>query len=105
MPMANVPCSQGFVSVVMFPGPLAQVLPGLLAHYPEVGVLLTINNRVVDLLAEDYDLATRIGPIPSRCSAADDVRFMAVRKPRNLNGHLPIGKAGRSHRCKTCCCC
>ena len=44
-------------------GPLAKVLPRLLSTYPDVRVLLTIDNRVVDLLAEEYDVAIRIGPL------------------------------------------
>ena len=45
-------------------GPLALTLPRFVSLYPEVRVLLTIDNRVVDLLAEDYDVAIRIGPLP-----------------------------------------
>lgn len=45
-------------------GPLARALPGFLERHPDVRVLLTIDNRVVDLLAEDYDVAIRIGPLP-----------------------------------------
>ena len=42
-------------------GPLARSLPGFLARYPDVRVLLTIDNGDVDLLAEDFDVAIRIG--------------------------------------------
>ena len=45
-------------------GPLAPMLPGFLARYPEVRVALAIDNRNVDLLAEDFDVAIRIGPLP-----------------------------------------
>jgi DNA-binding transcriptional LysR family regulator len=45
-------------------GPLARALPPFLARHQDVRVLLTIDNRVVDLLAEDYDVAIRIGPLP-----------------------------------------
>ena len=45
-------------------GPLASMLPAFLARYPDVRVALTIDNRNVDLLAEDVDLAIRIGPLP-----------------------------------------
>ena len=44
-------------------GPLADMLPSFLARYPEVRVMLTIDNRVVDLLAEEFDVAIRIGPL------------------------------------------
>jgi DNA-binding transcriptional LysR family regulator len=44
-------------------GPLAPMLPAFLARYPDVRIALTIDNRVVDLLAEDFDVAIRIGPL------------------------------------------
>jgi DNA-binding transcriptional LysR family regulator len=44
-------------------GPLAKMLPGFLTAYPEVRVILTVDNRTVDLLAEDIDVAIRIGPL------------------------------------------
>ena len=45
-------------------GPLAAMLPGFLSRYPEVRVVLDTGNRNVDLLAEEFDLAIRIGPLP-----------------------------------------
>ena len=45
-------------------GPLAAMLPGFLAQFPEVRVVLDTENRNVDLLAEEFDLAIRIGPLP-----------------------------------------
>ena len=44
-------------------GPLAAMLPGFLERFPQVRVVLTIDNRLVDLLREDYDIAIRIGPL------------------------------------------
>ena len=44
-------------------GPLATLLPAFLARYPEVRVVLTVDNRAVDLLTEDIDVAIRIGPL------------------------------------------
>lgn len=44
-------------------GPLAQSLPGFLARYPDVRVMMTIDNRVIDLLSEEFDVAIRIGPL------------------------------------------
>jgi DNA-binding transcriptional LysR family regulator len=44
-------------------GPLAHSLPGFLARFPDVRVLLTIDNGIVDLLKEDFDVAIRIGPL------------------------------------------
>ena len=44
-------------------GPLARTLPHFLSRYPDVRVMLTIDNRIVDILAEEYDIAIRIGPL------------------------------------------
>ena len=45
-------------------GPLAPMLPEFLLRYPEVRVVLSIDNRPIDLLAEEADIAIRIGPLP-----------------------------------------
>jgi DNA-binding transcriptional LysR family regulator len=44
-------------------GPLALMLPDFLKSYPEVRVILSVDNRNVDLLAEEIDVAIRIGPL------------------------------------------
>ncbi len=44
-------------------GPLAPMLPGFMARYPEVRILLTVDNRNVDLLNEPIDVVIRIGPL------------------------------------------
>ena len=44
-------------------GPLAPMLPAFLARYPEVTVILTVDNRNIDLLTEDIDVVIRIGPL------------------------------------------
>lgn len=62
VPRGTLRVSVGFTFAV---GPLAPVLPRFLARYPEVRVVLTIDNRNVDVLAEDVDLAIRIGPLPN----------------------------------------
>ena len=45
-------------------GPLAPMLPAFALRYPEVRVVLSIDNRPIDLLAEEADVAIRIGPLP-----------------------------------------
>jgi len=45
-------------------GPLASMLPSFLARYSEVRVVLSIDNRQIDLLADEADIAIRIGPLP-----------------------------------------
>ena len=59
-PRGTLRVSVGFTFAV---GPLAPMLPDFLARYPEVRVALSIDNRNVDLLAEEFDVAIRIGPL------------------------------------------
>lgn len=61
VPRGTLRVSVGFTFAA---GPLAPMLPGFLARHPEVRVALSIENRDVDLLAEGFDLAIRIGPLP-----------------------------------------
>ena len=42
---------------------LAPMLPAFLARYPEVGVTLDVDNRQIDVVAEQADLVIRIGPL------------------------------------------
>lgn len=44
-------------------GPLAPMLPAFLARYPDVRLILTVDNRNIDLLTEDIDVVIRIGPL------------------------------------------
>lgn len=74
-------------------GPLARSLPGFLAHYPDVRVLLTIDNGVVDLLAEEFDVAIRIGPLPDSELIARRLTTMALwpcASPGYLDTHPAI---------------
>ncbi|WP_428483736.1 LysR family transcriptional regulator [Rhodopila sp.] len=60
VPRGTLRVSVGFTFAV---GPLASMLPKFFARYPEVRVALSIDNRNVDLLAEAFDVAIRIGPL------------------------------------------
>ena len=60
VPRGTLRVSVGFTFAV---GLLAPMLPGFLARYPEVRVAFSIDNRNVDLLADDFDVAIRIGPL------------------------------------------
>lgn len=44
-------------------GPLASMLPDFIKRYPEVRIVLTVDNRPIDLLIERMDVAIRIGPL------------------------------------------
>ena len=81
-------------------GPLARMLPGFLDRFPEVRVLLTIDNRFVDLLGEEFDLAIRIGPLPDSELIARRLttfalwpcaspHYLASRKPISLPADIP----------------
>jgi len=59
-PSGPLRVSVGFTFAV---GPLAQMLPAFLEAYPDVRVVLTVDNRRSDLLSEDIDVAIRIGPL------------------------------------------
>lgn len=59
-PSGTLRVSVGFTFAA---GPLAPMLPGFLTRYPEVRLVLIVDNRPADLLAEEVDLAIRIGPL------------------------------------------
>lgn len=59
-PSGTLRVSVGFTFAA---GPLAPMLPAFLKRYPEVRVVLTVENRPVDLLAEEIDVSIRIGPL------------------------------------------
>ncbi len=44
-------------------GPLADMLPQFLARYPQVRVALIVDNRSIEILIEEVDVAIRIGPL------------------------------------------
>jgi DNA-binding transcriptional LysR family regulator len=81
---------------------LASAVADYMAAFPEVSVELTLNDRVVDLVEEAYDLAIRIGRLgdssliarrlaPCRivvCAAPDYLARMGTpRKPSDLTAH------------------
>ena len=78
-------------------GPLARALPAFMARHPDVRVLLTIGNRVVDLLAEEFDVAIRIGPLPDSDLIARRLTTFALwpcASPNYLTKHRPISAPG-----------
>ena len=87
-------------------GPLAHSLPGFLERYPDVRVLMTIDNRVIDILSEEYDVAIRIGPLADSeliarrittlplwpcASPAYLARSSAIAVPADIANHSVIG--------------
>jgi DNA-binding transcriptional LysR family regulator len=59
-PSGTLRVSVGFTFAA---GPLAPMLPAFLASYPDMRVVLTVDNRPVDLLTEEVDVSIRIGPL------------------------------------------
>lgn len=59
-PAGTLRVSVGFTFAA---GPLAPMLAVFVKRYPEVRVVLTVDNRPVDLLTEDIDVSIRIGPL------------------------------------------
>ncbi len=92
--------------------PVSDLLSAFLTRYPEIDLELSLNERRVDLVAEDIDVAIRMG------SLADDDRLVARRigtssrrlfaspeylrrrgvpeHPRDLTGHEILRPVGRS---------
>jgi DNA-binding transcriptional LysR family regulator len=94
-------------------GPLAPMLPAFMARYPDLRVILTVDNRNVDLLTEDIDVAIRIGPladselVAKRLATLDLVLcaspvYLATHgtptTPDDLTGHAIIGHSDRQRR-------
>ena len=94
-------------------GPLAPMLPGFLLRYPEVRVVLSIDNRPIDLLAEEADIAIRIGPLPDSTLIARRLAVFelwpcaspaylasepAIEAPADLLSHRMIAHADRRQR-------
>ena len=71
-------------------GPLATMLPGFLARYPDVHVDLTVDNQQIDLLTSEMDVAIRIGPLGDSELIARRLATFAVRpyaSPAYLKAH------------------
>lgn len=68
---------------------LAPVLAQYLATYPEVEIELTLNDRVVDLVEEGYDVAIRIGDLTDSSLVARNLtpyRMVVCAAPAYLEG-------------------
>ncbi len=79
--LTGVPSGTLRVSVpfTLAAGPLAAMLPPFLTRYPEVRVALTVDNRPIDLLTEDIDVAIRIGPLNDSALIARRLATFALR--------------------------
>lgn len=70
---------------------LAPLLPRFLKRYPEVQVDITIDDRMVDIVGEGFDVGIRYGgTIPEDFVAVklgSDIKWVAVASPRYLYHH------------------
>jgi len=79
----NVPLSFGIIH-------LAPLWAGFLRQYPKVSLDIDLNDRVVDLIEEGYDLAVRISTLPSSsliCRRISSTRMMLCASPGYLQEH------------------
>lgn len=69
---------------------LAPALSTFLESYPELDVELALNDRIVDLIDEGYDLALRIGELEASSlmqRRLSDIRLLTVASPSYLENH------------------
>ena len=87
-------------------GMIAPMLPGFIARYPELRVVLETENRVVDMMREEVDVAIRIGALPDSdliarklgrielwpCASPDYLARRGLPEtPADLSGHTLFG--------------
>jgi DNA-binding transcriptional LysR family regulator len=83
---------------------LATWIPGFLAAHPEVEIELDATDRTVDLVAEGYDLAFRVGPLADSSLIArhlGSVGYLTAASPAYLERH---GEPATPHELKGHCC-
>jgi DNA-binding transcriptional LysR family regulator len=82
-------------------GPLATMLPAFTARYPEVRVVLTVENRLVDIQIEKIDVAIRIGLLENSDLIARrlaNFELWPCASPGYLNARPPIVSPADLHR-------
>jgi len=87
---------------------LLPLLPGFLARFPDAQVALSLDNRVVDLHQEPFDLAIRIGPPGDstlKCRKLATNRTVLVAAPAYLDqrGRPSQPDDLKQHNCLTLC--
>ena len=72
---------------------VAPTLPGFMARYPAVSIELELSSRRVDLLADEADVAIRVGDPGSEQLAARRLardRVLLCASPKYLSGRAPL---------------
>ena len=83
---------------------LATITAAFCAAHPAVSIEMSLNDRRVDIIAEGYDLAVRIGELQSSAMVARRIgtyRFRVVASPRYVAAHgMPLQPRDlAAHRC------
>jgi DNA-binding transcriptional LysR family regulator len=79
----NAPMSFGYLH-------LAPAMPDFLARFPDVEIDMTMNDRIVDVVEEGFDLAVRIGRLPDSSLVARKlapIRTVICASPAYLEQH------------------
>ena len=83
---------------------LGALIPLFMQRHPEVSVALELNDRTVDLISEDYDMAVRIGTLADSSLIArriTTVQLITCASPKYLRKHgMPVSPEQLSrHAC------
>ncbi len=83
---------------------LARCIEYFIASYPDITVDLVLEERVIDLVTEGFDLAVRIGALPDSAMIARRIssyRYVLCASPEYLNekGHPQHPKELTAHTC------
>lgn len=83
---------------------LVPLLPRFMERYPDISIDLNLNDSVVDIVAERYDMAIRLGRLADSglvASRLATTRYLVVASPGYLAEHGPITTPDdlRRHNC------
>jgi DNA-binding transcriptional LysR family regulator len=92
-----VAAPRGMVRVALVPGFaatwLGAIAERLLTRYPEVQLVASLEDRMVDLVSEGFDVAVRAGDLPDSGLTArriGETRFACFASPAYLASHPPL---------------
>ncbi len=74
-------------------GPIAAMMPDFVRRHPQVRVAIAIDNRIVDMIGEEYDVAVRVGPLADSGLIAKrltDVSMWLCASPGYLSNSPPV---------------
>ena len=92
---------------------LGPMVPGFAAAYPDVQILIDVENHSLDMLAQEIDVVSRFGPLPDSlliarhlaalplclCASHSYIERRGIpQTPDDLNKHDLVSAVGISHR-------